>query len=119
MSDQPNTHSQNDKNAGYEKSDVNLAMITGAGIVTIVIIVALLIFVNEYFIYFKEQVVQETVLAPQAVEIRDLRAKEAQALHSYKVLDAENGVYRIPIDRAMELMAQESFESQLDESSQN
>ncbi|MGA9811284.1 MAG: hypothetical protein WBQ64_00825 [Terriglobales bacterium] len=39
-------------------------------------------------------------------EINDFRMHEEQALHSYGWIDQSAGVVRIPIDRAMELLAQ-------------
>lgn len=39
-------------------------------------------------------------------EINDFRVQEEQTLHSYGWVDQQAGVVRIPIDRAMELVAQ-------------
>ena len=39
-------------------------------------------------------------------EINDFRLHEEQTLHSYGWVDQSSGVVRIPIDRAMELLAQ-------------
>ena len=42
----------------------------------------------------------------ETVEIDAFRLQEAQTLHSYGWVDEQAGVVRIPIDRAMELLAQ-------------
>ena len=42
-------------------------------------------------------------------EIRAFRVQEEQTLHSYGWVDQPAGVVRIPIDRAMELVAQRGF----------
>jgi hypothetical protein len=42
----------------------------------------------------------------ERVEINDFRLKEEQTLNSYGWVDQKAGVVRIPIDRAMELVAQ-------------
>jgi hypothetical protein len=42
----------------------------------------------------------------ERVEIRDFRLKEEQTLNSYGWVDEKAGVVRIPIDRAMQLLAQ-------------
>jgi len=42
----------------------------------------------------------------ETAEIDSFRLKEAQTLHSYGWVDEQAGVVRIPIDRAMELLAQ-------------
>jgi len=39
-------------------------------------------------------------------DLKDMRAAEEQILHGYGWVDQANGVTRIPIDRAMELLAQ-------------
>jgi hypothetical protein len=42
----------------------------------------------------------------ETVEINAFRLQEAETLHSYGWVDQQGGVVRIPIDRAMELLAQ-------------
>jgi hypothetical protein len=42
----------------------------------------------------------------ERVEIKDFRLKEEQTLNSYGWVDQDAGVVRIPIDRAMQLLAQ-------------
>jgi hypothetical protein len=42
----------------------------------------------------------------ETIEINKFRLQEEQTLNSYGWVDQEAGVVRIPIDRAMELMAQ-------------
>jgi len=41
-----------------------------------------------------------------ALDLQQMRAAEDQVLHNYAWLDQANGIVRIPIDRAMELIAQ-------------
>jgi hypothetical protein len=96
---------------GYEKRDANLKWIVGTAIVGVVIVVAVAIFLNEYFIFSKDKLVYETVLSPESKALRDLRAREDELLNSYGVIDREKGIYRIPIDRAMKVLADEAFES--------
>jgi hypothetical protein len=52
------------------------------------------------------------VLKPESAPLRDLRAREMETLTTYKVLDPVKSVYRIPISRAMELMADEAYQEQ-------
>jgi hypothetical protein len=42
----------------------------------------------------------------ERIEINDFRLKEEQTLNSYGWVDEKSGVVRIPIDRAMQLVAQ-------------
>jgi hypothetical protein len=96
---------------GYEKRDVNLAKIILSGLGIIILIVVSLVLLSEYFVVVKEEHVYNMVLKPESTTLRDLRAKEAEALNSYKLLDSAKGVYRIPISRAMVLLADEDFQA--------
>src|SRR6202522_771193 len=41
-----------------------------------------------------------------ATDLQEMRAAEDQVLHNYRWLDQTNGIVRLPIDRAMDLIAQ-------------
>jgi len=43
--------------------------------------------------------------ANPAVDLRQVRAWEEKTLHSYEWIDRDTGVFRIPIDRAMDIVA--------------
>ncbi len=47
-------------------------------------------------------------LAP-AMNLKQFRAGEEAVLHSYGWVDAEKGIVRIPVERAMELVAKEGL----------
>ncbi len=50
----------------------------------------------------------------ETVEIDTFRLQEAQTLHSYGWVDEQAGVVQIPIDRAMELLAQRGLPTRPD-----
>lgn len=95
-------------NSGYEKKDVDIKGIVITGIAVTVFIVVSVIALNEYFISERESVVQEVVLKPQSVELKKLRAKEDKTLESYELLDSTENIYRIPLEKAMEIVADEN-----------
>jgi hypothetical protein len=97
---------------GYERRDANLKWIFGVGLVGVVLVVAIVVFLNEYFIMTRESLVYESVLRPESAKLRELRAREDEILNSYGAVNAQNGVYRIPIDRAMQIVANEAFSKQ-------
>lgn len=107
MTDEPSD--TNKPGTGYETSDINVRKIVLVAVAVIVIVIISLIALNEYFVSLKEEYVYDMVLKPESVTLRDLRATEDEVLNSYKLLDSTAGVYRIPIDRAMELMAEEAY----------
>lgn len=95
--------------SGYEKKDVNIRQILWWTISIVVAVAISLVLLNEYFLSVKEEMIYEEVLKPESVTLRDVRAKEDLLLNSYEVIDSTQGIYRIPIDRAMELIAQEAY----------
>ena len=101
--------------SGYEKSDVKpVNLFVAAGIILVVLVV-LIVAINELFLSSKEQMIYDVVLSKESAELRDILAKDAEKLNNYKVLDAEKGVYQIPIDRAMEVLSEESFKERIDQ----
>ena len=97
---------------GYEKRDVNLARILVYGLLGILILTAVVVFALDYFTAVREEIIYEARLRPESAQLRDLRAREEQELNSYAVLDGSKGIYRIPIDRAMEVIAEEAYRLQ-------
>ncbi len=112
MSQTPKSHHATGANAGYERRDVNIPW---ALIVTAVIVIGIILsvaFVDEIFVATKEQAIQEYQLVPENTMLRELRARETEVLGGYKLLDSQQGIYRIPIERAMQLLAEEAYASQ-------
>ena len=96
---------------GYEKKDVNVSKIVGYALVSIIILIAILVFLNEFFIFQVEGIKMERD-SVVSTELRDLSAAEEETLNSYKVLNAEKNIYQIPIDRAMKMIADEAYDKQ-------
>ena len=99
--------------SGYEKQDVSVNKVVLWGVMSILIVVVVIIWGLDYFTAVKEEIVQTQVLSPQSVALRELRAREAEELGSYKRLDSAGGIYRVPIDRAMEIIADEAYRERL------
>jgi hypothetical protein len=95
------------ENEGY--SDINLKFISLLVLSSVLAIVIIIIFLNSYFIQEKERQVFELVLKPESLELRELHAVEYELLNSYKVIDSEKKIYRIPVERAMQLIIKEDF----------
>jgi len=93
---------------GYEKKDVNVKMIIGVGLTSVIILIIIFVILNDYFTVMETEAVYEAQLKPESVTLKELRAEDEKILTTYKLIDAEKGVYRIPIDRAMHLLAEEA-----------
>ena len=104
---------QTDESAesSYEKSDVAIGKIIAFGFAGVIIIVALVLLLMDYYNAYTEDVVSDVVLKPKSTELRELRAHETEVLNSYKLLDDSLKIYQIPIERAMKLMADEAYQN--------
>ena len=98
---------------GYEKSDPRAAAIAAAGVGVLVLLIVVVLGLQAYYDRVHEQQVFVQVLSPVAEDYRNLRAKEEGVLGSYQYLDRAAGTVRLPIARAMELLAREAAEGRL------
>ncbi len=89
-------------NTGYEKKDIGLRAIFITIGVSIFLLLIFFVWSWNYFKTTKEKIVYEQVLKPESPILKEVRQREEKQLHSYGVLDASQGRYHIPIERAME-----------------
>ena len=95
-------------NAGYEEKDANVRAILVTAIVSVVVIALIVVALYRYFISTREEVYQQQVLQTVSRDLLELTRLEDSVLSSYELLDSINGTYRVPIERAMELLVEES-----------
>lgn len=103
------SHADQHAKPGYERRDVNMKVLVLTSIVSVIAVAVSLICVDNYFVIEKEKAILDRQLSPVSSTLRDLRAKEDQVLGSYKLIDSTAGRYQLPIERAMELMADEAY----------
>ncbi len=101
-----------DAKSGYERRDVNILWTSILTVAVVAGIILSVVFVDELFIHTSETMKTDLQLAPPNTMLRDLRAREDEALTTYKLLDPKAGIYRIPIDQAMQLYANKMFSTQ-------
>jgi len=94
---------------GYEKKDVSISKVVITIVISVISLAVILLLLNSYFAASTEEQIFNAVLKPESAALRELRAREEETLNSYGRLDSAAGIYRIPIDRAMQLMADEAF----------
>lgn len=102
-----------DSHPGYETGDVNVKKIILFGLGFAVILAIILVGLYQLFMAQTEKQIYESVLKPESVPLRDLRAREDEILNSYKLIDPAKKVYQIPIARAMQLLADEAARSRI------
>ena len=95
-------------NAGNEKGDAYIRKVVFYSVVSTVVMVAIAIFGVYYLTPDYKGPVQDLSAERQPITLEELRAREAEVLNSYKILDSVSGVYGIPIRRAMELVSDEA-----------
>ena len=91
------------------KENLDTGLILTIGIVFAVIVLVLILLVQAWFFKAQSDEYVRKIIEPRAEELLSATAAQQEALHSYKVLDAQQGTVAIPIERAMELVAREGL----------
>ena len=98
---------------GFDRSEPNVRAIALFGAATLVLLVILILGLQFYFDRTLEQEVYTQVLAPVSQSLTALHAREDEELHTYRFIDRDKGTVRIPIERAMQLLAREYEQGKL------
>ena len=78
-------------------------------VITIVSLVVVVLVMGVWVrVWFQDEAVAQAASA-RAPLLQEAETEAARLLGSYGIVDAENEIYRIPIDRAMELMVEEEL----------
>ena len=105
--------------AGFEETDVNVMAVGKFGVALVIMTVLAMLLLVGVFKYFQSQEggqarsVDPAKVFPQPqlqtkpiLDLNAIRAAEEQTLASYGWVDAQKGVVRIPIARAMDMVVQ-------------
>ena len=98
---------------GYEQGEPRMGLVAAAFGAIIVGLIAVVLGLQALYDHLREQQIYVKVLQPVSEDLLNLRAREEGQLHSYQYIDRASGRVRIPIERAMELLARESAEGRL------
>ncbi|HLH40065.1 MAG TPA: hypothetical protein VKX39_13030 [Bryobacteraceae bacterium] len=98
---------------GFDHAEPKVGAIVGFGIGSIILLVITILALQSYFNKIWQEAVYEKVLAPPSEQLLDLHRREDWLLTHYSWADKKNGAVRIPVDRAMELFAQEAASGKL------
>ncbi len=115
-------HASSNADARYEKRDANIRSLVLFGVGLFVVLFATLVSMAKLFNYFTTSqplgppaspFANARALPPQPrlqvephEDLQRYRESEVELLHSYGWIDQKAGVVRIPIERAMDLIAQ-------------
>jgi hypothetical protein len=89
----------------YDDPNVQLSALVG--IVGSVLLFVIIVGLQAMFYAMQEDELRLKVYTQTSEELRRLDAVQLEELNSYGWVDQQNGVVRIPIQRAMELTVQE------------
>jgi hypothetical protein len=76
-------------------------------IVGALLVIAIIVALQALYYRTEEQLFEETYAKP-VLQVRKVQDEQLQLLTSYSLPDREKGRIRIPIDRAMEIVAREA-----------
>ena len=99
---------EKERGVAYEGVAATQIMGVSASIITVILIAIAILFG-----WFGQVSQSEEQAAAERMQYRDIKEAEmdaAQELQQYEVVDEEEGTYRIPIDRAMDLIATEEYQ---------
>ncbi len=100
---QPNSAPEVDYDRHEPRSGL-IAIISG---ITIVVLVGMILGIYWLYVVTYERIDAEQYSGAPSKELEAIHAREADQLYKYAYIDKEKGVIRIPVDRAMELIADE------------
>ncbi|NOZ03174.1 MAG: hypothetical protein GXO92_01005 [FCB group bacterium] len=105
-----NTKADRNKNSSYKSNAVSTWDVIKIALVSIVILVFIVFLTYEFFLKSKERAVYENLFQPESEKLVSVRKQADRKLHSYAVIDSEKNVYRIPIEKAIDLIVNEARE---------
>lgn len=85
--------------------DPNVTVGAVVGIVGVILVFVSIVLLQALFFYMQEGEMERKVYRQTNEELRSLNAQQLETLNSYGWVDQANGVARIPITEAMELVA--------------
>ncbi len=99
--------------AGFDLTEPRTLFIGLFGLATLLALVAIILGLQAYVDHVKEEQIFQRVLEPVSEDLRALHAREDTVLNSYAYIDRAKGTVRLPIARAMEVLAQEYAQGRL------
>ena len=106
MSDDQIKHA--DPKEGFDHAEPAAGAIVGFALGSLILLILMIVAVQMYFDKIWKEAVYEKILAPPSQPLIDLHNRENWNLTHYGYFDKPTGQVRIPVDKAMELFAQEA-----------
>ncbi|MEE8577133.1 MAG: hypothetical protein V3T31_07740 [candidate division Zixibacteria bacterium] len=94
-------------NKSNRTSEIRAGLIVTAVFVVAAVVILVMVAAREHYLSVVEQEQSDLQQVGENRELRELRVSEDRLLDTVEVVDSAASVYRIPIDHAMELIADE------------
>ncbi|MGQ9916485.1 MAG: hypothetical protein ACUVS7_03620 [Bryobacteraceae bacterium] len=92
----------------YDHRDARAGLIAAVSGAILALLVVLIIGVYWLYVVAYERIDQQVYSGAPSKELMAIREREEDNLHRYSFIDKDSGIVRIPIDRAMDILAAES-----------
>lgn len=89
----------------YDQREARAGLIAAVSAGILALLVVMIIGVYWLYVVAYERIDQQVYSGAPSKELLAIREREEENLHRYSFIDKEKGVVRIPIDRAMEILA--------------
>lgn len=113
MSEHTNSTAVEVTEQGFNRQEPRYGLVAVFGLGSVVIIAVLILGLVFLYDRYHEQQVYVKQQVPIWQDLKGLHAREDGELHSYGYVDKTKGVVRLPIDRAMDLLAKEAAANKL------
>ena len=97
----------------YDRRDAKRGIIAAVSVSILGLLVVFIVGIYWLYVVAYERVDQEVYSGVPSKELQAIHDREDENLHRYSFIDKERGVIRIPIDRAMEIVAAEFAEGKV------
>ena len=101
---------RHDPKEGYDHTEPPVGAIFAFAIGSVTLLILIIVAVQGYFDQIYQQAVSEKILTAPSLQLQDVRNRDAWNMTHYMWgdLDKKSGRVRIPVDKAMDMFAQEA-----------
>lgn len=92
----------------FDRRDARTSVLTIISVSVIGVLALMIVGVYFMYVWAYESQDQAVYSGVASQELQAIHAREEEVLHRYSFIDKEKGIVRIPIDRAMEIVAAEA-----------
>ncbi len=92
---------------GATPDKLNYKNLFGLTLAGILLVIALVFFAYTYFNYLSFKQTQEAAESAVYYQLETLMGNDAEILNNYGVVDADAGIYRVPVDSATTLVVED------------